>query len=205
MSGENFINYRIDERVAYGFTGGPDWSTSRTPMRNGIVRRNGNWDWPLHRYACDYALLADEVFEELRAMTYIARGGLYAFRFKDWDDYRAVHQPIGIGNGSSAPMQLAVQYTKGPVTFTRRIVLPLSPTVSDEDGAPVPVSVDPLTGLATPTGTWPTGKALFWDGEFDVPTYFERDFNPITRRSPNVSTQRLSLYEERAPLVAVPP
>ena len=68
MSGENFINYRIDERVAYGFTGGPDWSTSRTPMRNGIVRRNGNWDWPLHRYACDYALLADEVFEELRAL-----------------------------------------------------------------------------------------------------------------------------------------
>lgn len=206
MSSVNFIDYRLDPRYAYGFTGGPDWRTVQTPMRStGIVRRDRKWMMPQHRYSASYALEADDAFAELRAMTYVTAGAWLAFRFKDWDDYQANRQLFGVGDGTDDPLQLVRSYTKGPRTFTRIIRLPLSPVIVDEDENVLSATVDPLSGLATPAAPWPSGKLLYWSGEYDVPVFFQEDYNPITRRSPGTSTQRVVLVEEMAPLVAEDP
>lgn len=206
MSAVNFIDYRLNPDYAYGFTGGPDWRTIQNPMRTtGIVRRDRKWLMPQHRYSTSYALPREEAYQELRAMTYVACGAWLAFRFKDWDDFQCTNELIGTGDGTTNPLQLVKTYVKGPRAFTRYIRLPLSPVLRDQDDNVLAVTVDPLTGLAVPDSPWPSGKGIFWTGEFDVPTFFQDDYNPITRRGPGTSTQRMVLVEEMAPLVAIEP
>lgn len=206
MSAVNFIDYRLNPNYAYGFTGGPDWRTNRNPLRTtGVVNRDRKWLMPQHRYSANYALPMQEAFDELRAMTYVTCGGWLAFRFKDWDDYDVVDELIGTGDGTSNPMQLVKTYTKGPRSFTRIIRLPLNAVLRDEDNNTLSVTVDALSGQVVPASPWPSGKGIYWTGEFDVPVYFESDYNPITRRSPGTSSQRVVLVEEMAPLVAEEP
>lgn len=209
MTQINFIDYRLDDKVSYGFSGGPEWRTLSAQLRTtGIDLRRKKWTMPRHKFTIDFTKLHEDAFEELVAMTYVACGSWLAFRFKDVttrNGYLAEDEPLGTGDGSSDPIQLVKTYVKGPRAFTRIIRLPLSPVIQDEDDNVIAATVDPLTGLATPVGTWPAGKALRWNGEFDVPVYFQDDYNPISLDGPSLSSQRVVLVEELAPLIAVEP
>lgn len=209
MSQVNFVDYRISDGVSYGFEGGPDWRTIKTPMRTtGIVRRNRGWMMPQHRYTADYTKLHADAFDDLVSMTYVTCGAWLAFRFRDVttnNGFIAQDEVIGVGDGTDAPLQLVKTYIKGARHFTRIIRLPVNPVIRDEDDAIIPATVNPLTGIAIPTGTWPNGKVIRWSGEFDVPVSFQDDYNPISLDNPSLSSQRVVLIEEMAPLVALEP
>lgn len=192
-----FIDHRINDRYKLGFSGGPEWNTRRTPMDNGRVLKNRQWLYPLGKWTTDYSLLSAVEQETLRAAFWVCAGGFADFRFRDWSDFKAVHQLIGMGDGTATPLQLVRNYVFGPASFVRPINLPLNVVVTDEDDAIVPVTVNPLTGMVTPVGTWPTGKALYWDGEFDVRACFDQDYNPLTWESSRHATCQVTIIESR--------
>lgn len=192
-----FIDARLNSRYLYGFSGGPQFNTLRTVMANGYTRKKRMGYYPLHRFSTNYGLLSPQEQEELLAAFWVCGGGFDEFRFKDYNDFRAVDQVIGVGDGTTDPLQLLRNYTFGSVTFSRPITLPLGAVVKDSDDNTLSVTVNPTTGMATPAAPWPSGKVIRWSGEFDVKVSFEEDYTPLTAVASKVKESLVKLVEVR--------
>lgn len=191
-----FIDTRLNDRYLFGFTGGPAWSTLKVELQSGRNRRKKLWSMPHHRYRTNYAALNDSERDGL-LNAFMAAGGSYAsFRFRDYNDFVAVDQLIGVGDGTSTPKQLVKNYQFGAALYTRPITLPMDVVIRDEDGNVVPATVNATTGMVTPTGIWPDGKALFWSGRFDVRVNFSADYNPFTAVATGVRECTVELDED---------
>lgn len=191
----SFIDTRFSHRVLSGFSGGPRWNTLRKELMSGRNRRKKLWAMPRFEFIADYAAFTQAEQEEIYNAFIVAGGSFSAFRFKDWNDYRAQSESLGTGDGTSDPIQLVKTYVFGAAEYVRDITLPLNAVVT-ADGTPITVTVDPLTGLATPAAPWPVGQALAWSGQFDVRVTFAEDFNPFTAITTNLSECRVSLIED---------
>ena len=192
-----FIDARINSDYTYGFTGGPQWNTLKVDMANGHVRKNKDWALPLGKWSTNYALLSPQTQEALLAAFWVCGGGFSDFRFKDYNDFRAIDQVFGVGDGTSTPIQLVRNYQFGSVVFTRAISLPLNAIIKDQDNNVLAATVNPTTGMATPSSPWPNGKVLRWNGEFDVKASFEEDYNPFTAQASNVRECPVRIIEVR--------
>jgi uncharacterized protein (TIGR02217 family) len=182
-----FIDTTLSRRVESGFSGGPTWNTRVTPMANGRERRNAEWALPHHKFTADYALLDPIAQNEILVAFWSARGQKDSFRFKDWNDYRVTGQAMALGDGTATPRQLTKTYTFGPTSFVRNIILPVATSVRiTANGSPLSVTVNDLTGMVTPVGTWPSGQTILQSYEFDVRVRFGADYYPFTR--PNAVT-----------------
>lgn len=169
-----FIDTRLLDCVSYGTQGGPTWSTRKVGLKSGIVKRNAQRSRVLYRYVLAYHNLRPDHYKEVIGAFNACRGGLYSFRLKDWSDYQAVNQYIGVGTGSSQSLQLAKLYEFGASNYSRAIRKPVSGTVSlTQNGSPLSATVDYATGIVTFTAT--ASAVIRWSGEFDVPVMFSQD------------------------------
>lgn len=192
-----FIDTRLSPRVAYGFTGGPEWKTLVVPMMSGRNRRRAEWSMPHHRYTADYTLLDPVAQNEVLEAFIVCRGQLHSFRFKDWNDFVATDQSMAVGDGTSTPRFLTKTYTFGGQSYVRTITLPIVATlVVTANGAPIAVTFNANTGKVTPDAPWPNGAVIKASFEFDVRVRFADDFVPFTRNSPRTAQAEVSLVED---------
>lgn len=191
-----YINTRLDECVAYGFSGGPAWNTLVVNMDNGREQRNGQWLYPKHRYSAQFMNVRPQARDEILNAFHAARGKLHAFRFKDWNDYTATSEAIAPAIGTSTAVQLVKSYTFGSEVSTRLIQAPVSGAVIYKDGSPVSGTLDTATGLFTPSAPWAAGSYT-WSGEFDVWVRFDSDYNAFTIGDWQAHTADIELVEVR--------
>lgn len=185
----SFIDIQLSRQVSVGFRGGPSWNTLVVEMASGKNRRRQEWAMPHHKYTADYTLLAPDDQNDVLAAFISCRGQLHSFRFKDWNDYKATAQTMAVGDGTATPRQLTKTYTFGTGAFTRTIALPVAGSVAiTANGVPMTVTTNTLTGMVTPTGTWPSGQVIKASFEFDVRVRFGADFYPFDRNT-NVSAE----------------
>lgn len=191
-----FIDQRLSKSVEAGFTGGPEWKTLIVPMSSGREARRGQWSMPHFKFSADYTVLNPREQNDILAAFMAARGQLHSFRFKDWNDFKAAKQVLGVGNGTSSPMQLVKHYEFGPSSYTRVIELPIAVSVAVQaNGVPVSVSIDEDTGQVTPMASWPSGQSITADFEFDVRVRFAADHFPFTQHAKSVSHVSIDLLE----------
>jgi uncharacterized protein (TIGR02217 family) len=109
-------------------------------------------------------------------MYHACKGAAYAFRFKDWSDYRCTSEALGTAPSSgTAAIQLRKTYANGGFSTVRDITKPVSGTVTVfVNGVAKAGTLDTTTGRFTPTSAW-SGGTLTWTGEFDVPVRFATD------------------------------
>lgn len=170
----SFIEARLLECVAYGTQGGPTWSTRRIALKSDIKRRNPRRSRPMYRYQVIYRNLLEGDHSEVINAFNACMGGAYGFRIKDWSDFTADDQLLGIGTGAEQEVQLVKLYTFGTQTISRPIRKPVAGTVQlTANGVPIASTVDTTTGVVTYTAT--NGTVVRWSGEFDVPVCFEDD------------------------------
>lgn len=193
----SFIDTRLNNRFTFGFTGGAAWNTIKFELLSGRNRRKKGWAMPHHKYTADYATLSEVEKNALLHAFMVSGGSFSAFRFKDLNDHTVTQAEglLGVGDGTSAPVQLTKTYAFGPTTFTRAITLPLNAIVY-ENGVAKACTVDPLTGMATPTTPWTLGATRTWSGEFDVRVTFGADFNPFTSAASDVRECTVELVED---------
>lgn len=197
-----YIDHRISDCVAQGFTGGPEWNTLIVAMANGREQRNGQWLFPKHRYTAQYMNFQRANQQEILAAFHAARGQLHAFRFKDWNDYTAESEsgywePILTPViGTTTPAQLYKQYFMGSESTLRKIQAPVQTVVVKRGVTPVSVTVDYSTGLVTPSSNWLSGSYT-WEGEHDVWVRFASDYNSFTANTHNAATADIELVEVR--------
>lgn len=204
-----FINEIFPEDISNGAQGGPRYSTSRTESLNGRVKKNINWQYPLHSYDVAFGVRSFEDLHKVLSFFHVAEGAAHSFRFKDWFDYKSclphdeisrTDQLIGTGDGTTRTFQLIKRYTVGPHVKFRQINKPRLNTLivafSGLNVDPSGYTVDEfgrLTFLSAPT----PGTLITAGYEFDVPVSFEEDDLPTNLDGYDNGTVNVVLTEER--------
>lgn len=181
-----FIDERLDTCVAYGFMGGPQYSTTVVRMNNGHEQRNGQWLFPIHRYSAQYMNIDEDLRDEILAAFHVCRGQLHCIRFKDHNDFEGIAQPFLLINGI---WRMAKQYTKGAHTTSRLVQAPVQGTITLGGGGSL-ANLDYSTGIYNGDAT-----GLTWSGEFDVWVRFESDYNAFVIGNRDAHTADISLLE----------
>jgi uncharacterized protein (TIGR02217 family) len=179
-------NVILDEELAIGFTGGPTFSTDKMLMVNGQERRFQNRTVAIHSYRYGFRNKHRSEIAELKAFFMDRRGDFKSWLLKDWGDFSATAEVIGVGDGVTRDFQLVKTYTAGFNPYTRiirhlkagTIVIKIAGAVQDNSGSPnaYHVSSTGLVSFATP----PAVGSITWDGEFYVPVRFDGDTFPIS-------------------------
>ena len=208
-----FLDTQFPTDISYGAQGGPKYSTTITRRLSGREIRNQNWTYPLHEYNIATAIKSMSDLDSVIAFFHNTNGSTNGFRFKDWADFKttsfltttgAADMPLGTYSGSGTT-QLYKTYTTGAYTKTRNITKPIANTVritvnSSEQSSPTwsyPWTLDDATGIITWTGTKPTGLAVEWGGQFDVPCRFADDSLETNLQSYNIGMASLKIIEIR--------
>lgn len=115
--------------------------------------------------------------EAVYAMWRASRGGLYAFRFRDWDpkNNTLTNEVIGTGDGSDTTFQITQTHTVGAVSAVRNITRPVSPFTVKKDGVTQVsgYSIDYATGILTFDVAPANGVVISVSGVFDIPVRFD--------------------------------
>lgn len=201
-----FIDAKMNEVVAYGFEGGPKYSTNEVMLENGTRNADARWMYPQHEYNAQLDNLKDEQRSEVIVMIHACRGKLHNFMFKDWNDFGKDMdpQPLNIPAdhvGTKKAVQLYRTYPWGPA-YTIRPIQAFETATIYKAGVAVPGTLDKTTGLFTPTNNWAAGSDYTWDGEYYVWVHFADDYNPATINSWQANTIQLDLIEEKRKITA---
>ena len=197
----SFVEERLLDCVSYGTQGGPSWLTRRVPHKSGIIRRNPLRARPTYRFVVVYRNLLPEHHAEILNAFNACMGGAFSFRLKDWTDYQAVDELIGVATGAEQVVQLAKLYEFGTRNISRPIRKPVAGTVTlTANGVPIAATIDTTTGEATFTAT--NGHVVRWSGEFDVPVMSEEDDLLSSMEDKNADglflTSDVTLLEDKA-------
>lgn len=174
------LNDELDPCVAFGFAGGPEFTTRITPIANGHERRNAEWSQARHRYTAPFNNITDAEYRLIKKMFNACRGQLHGFLFKDHLDYQATDEAFGTGDGATVAFQLVKKSTIDGETYTRTITRPVTGVVVKEAGVTKTGTLDTTTGIFTFDTAPANGAALTWTGEFRIPVRFASDWLPFS-------------------------
>ncbi|MGE0108143.1 MAG: DUF2460 domain-containing protein [Bdellovibrionales bacterium] len=185
-----FHEVRFPDDIAYGASGGPAYSTSVISTASGYEQRNQNWSSARGQWDVSSGLKKASQLEILIAFFRARKGKAHGFRFKDWTDYTATAQQIGLGDDETQTFQLIKEYKSGAGSETRAITKPASGTVviyADGNEVITGVSVDTTTGIVTFSEAPESGTIITADFEFDVPVRFDTDTMDVTIENFNLN------------------
>lgn len=185
----SFHEVRLPARLAFGSTGGVERRTEITTLASGFERRSTPWAMGRRRYLIGANLRSLDDMAELTAFFEARRGRLYAFRFRDFADFKscgpggtpaATDQVIGEGDATRTVFQLAKAY--GDVE--RPIAKPVEGSVTVAvDGDGVEAEVDVETGAVTLDAAPDEGAVVTAGFLFDTPVRFDTDRIEVTLES----------------------
>ncbi len=183
-----FDNVRFPTSISRGSTGGPERRTDVVATASGREERNARWANSKRRYNAGFGVKSLDDIHAVVAFFEERRGKLYAFRWKDFADYKscvasatpaAIDQIIGTGDGVNAVFQLTKKYGTGTRDYLRTITAPVSGKVliAVNSLPSTQFGVNTQTGLVTfNAGSIPVSGAIVTAGfEFDVSVRFDTD------------------------------
>lgn len=173
-----FIETRFPVDIAFGSSGGPEYSTDIVIVQSGHEQRNANWSQARAKYNVAHGVKTQAQLDALIAFFRARKGRADGFRFKDWADYKVTGQNIGTGNGTTTVFQLKKTYTSGSGSETRTITKPVSGTIAIYKDAVLQSSgytADTTNGQITFSVAPANGVVITADFEFDVPVRFDTD------------------------------
>ena len=171
---------RFPEDVSYGSVGGPTFSTNISELTNGIEQRKINWSYPRCRYNIIYGAKSYSQIAAVVNFFYAHKGRALPFRFKDWADYKATKQNLGVGDGKTSSFRIVKNYKAGSNSFTRIITRPVEGSIKiylDDELQQIELySVDFKNGSIIFNRPPIDNKVVYADFEFDVLVRFDTDF-----------------------------
>lgn len=199
-----FHEVQIPKEFTLDAKGGPGFLTSVVMAQSGFEQRNINWEQTRAKYDIGFLNKNQAYTDKLISFFRNRFGKAYGFRFRDWTDYQATGELVGVGTGSTQNLQLAKTYTSGGYSFTRKIRKPVTAAVKDVDGnnvsntvhiyydgveqsassSPVIWTLDYTTGILTVHAS--NGVVITWTGQFDIPVRFDTDDMGVVATTPKI-------------------
>ena len=187
-----FDNVRFPTSISRGSSGGPERRTDVVATASGREERNARWANSKRRFNAGFGVKSLDDIHAVVAFFEERRGKLYAFRWKDFADYKScppsaapasTDQIIGTGDGATTTFQLIKKYGSGTRDYQRAITAPVSGKVimAVNGVTTTQFAVNLQTGIVTfNAGSIPVNGAIVTAGfEFDVPVRFETDLISI--------------------------
>jgi uncharacterized protein (TIGR02217 family) len=185
----SFHEVRFPASLSFGSLGGPERRTDIVTLANGFEERNTPWAHSRRRYDAGLGLRSLDDVERLIAFFEARQAQMYAFRWKDWADFRSCRpsgslspddQVIARADGMTRQFQLIKTYRSGDQAYARPIAKPVLGTVTLAiEGTQlyegVDFEVDLTTGLVSLTEAPTLGLEITAGFEFDVPVRFDTD------------------------------
>ncbi len=214
---------RFPEKISYGSSGGPNFSTDVVTVDSGYETRIVKWSQARHSYDAAFGVMTEDLLSDLISFFQAMMGKANSFRYKDFGDYKSCKlkqtpssndQLIGEGdstNGSdgTSTFQLIKNYSAGLVTV-RNILKPVQGTVLIEVNGTlktegVHYNLDYTTGVITFTsGNIPlldrgdgNPEEIKSGYEFDVPCRFDTDELNINFDAYSVGSTSVPIIEVR--------
>ncbi len=186
-----FIDVEFPREIAFGATGGPEWSTDIFSTFSGAEQRNqnrshylGRWDVGLVNKTETYTSTLIHFFNA------VAKGRANSFRFVNLvnADNWAYDQPIGTGDGADTTFQLIKRYSSGGQTYDKTIYLPTSGTVTCKLNGTLTTAftVNTTTGVVTFSVAPGLGVAITASYEWCAHARFDTDHFTCTRLDPDI-------------------
>jgi uncharacterized protein (TIGR02217 family) len=184
-----FHEVRFPVALSFGSVGGPERRTDVVAISNGFEERNAPWAHSRRRYDAGVGMRSLDDVELMIAFFEARFGQLYAFRWKDWSDFRSVKpsldisafdQILGLGDDLVTSFQLTKTYRSGDHEYVRPITKPVAGTIKvavgpDELEEGVDFTLDTTTGLLSFETAPENGFPVTAGFEFDVPVRFDTD------------------------------
>ena len=184
-----FHEVRFPANLSFGSVGGPERRTEIVTLANGFEERNSPWAHSRRRYDAGVSMRSLDDVATLIAFFEARQGQLYAFRWKDWSDFKSCasskepgfeDQVIGHGDGETKAFQLSKAYRSGAQTYTRPILKPVEGTLlvgvqGDPLVETVHYEVDFANGIVSFVDAPQEGVEVSAGFEFDVPVRFDTD------------------------------
>lgn len=197
----SFAEVQFPPDIAYGSTGGPEFSTDIVETYSGHEQRNSNWAEARIHYNVASGVKTAEQLALLIAFFRARRGQAEGFRFKDWTDYNATAELLGQGDGTVTDFQLLKRYSNGGVSRNRALTKPVAESVKlylDGELQLSGYTLDATTGIVTFNAAPANGVEVTADCEFDVPVRFATDrLSARLQDYGAYSTQDIPLIEVR--------
>ena len=187
----SFHDVRFPVDISLRANGGPGRRTQVVALASGKEERNASWADSRREYDVGLGLRSVDDVSDTIAFFEARLGRLYAFRFKDWADFKSTKpgqtpgnadQLIGTGDGQTASFQLVKTYADAAGSYVRDVTKPVFGTVLVAVNGVGKIenthfTVDHLTGMITFTGgnIPASGQAVTAGFEFDVPVRFVND------------------------------
>lgn len=179
--------------VAFGWSGGPGYSTRIVTMSNGRERRNAGQSQPRHRFVLPFQNIDPDKYYGIKQMHMVALGMLRPFLYQDPLDYQAVNEVFAVAEAGQDEFQLAKFSTIDGVTYQRQVYALYSPDPSESGEAiqatpTVTVNGSPSLGWtfdydrgkAFPPSPMAGGEVLRWSGQFSIWVRFNQDDLPFS-------------------------
>ena len=192
----SFHEVRLPARLAFGSTGGVERRTEIVTLGSGFERRSTPWAQGRRRYLIGANLRSLDDMATLTAFFEARHGRLYAFRFRDFADFKscapgastsATDQVLGQGDGTRTAFPLSKRYGDDQTAVARRITKPAEDTVRVAvDGVELPYgtfAVDHGTGMVTLDQAPELNAPVTAGFEFDTPVRFDTDRIEVTLES----------------------
>ncbi len=183
-----FHEVRFPTTLSFGSVGGPERRTEIVRLANGFEERNSPWSDSMRRYDAGVGMRSLDDIGTLIAFFEARRGQLYAFRWKDWSDFKSSRasepvtvsdQLIGIGDGVRTHFPLSKRYASGAQSYDRPIKKPVADTVvvglDGETVGQASYGIDATTGIVSFSQPPAEGATVTAGFEFDVPVRFDTD------------------------------
>lgn len=171
-----FIEERLLDSVSFGTVYGESFKTDVVTMRNKSESRNMLWSESQGLFTLVFnAMLPEDRFKIMQVFR-TCRGRGIGFRLKNWTDFKAERQKIGITTGSNenVSFQLKATYESHGFTTEKTIYKPVEGGVKVFSGdEEIPFTLDYTTGIVTIFDT--KISEIYWSGEFDIPVRFDSD------------------------------
>lgn len=160
---------RFPESISAGSTFGPGYSTGIARNIGGYEVSNQNWSMPLYEGDVGFAAKNQDDLDDLLAYFHGVAGMHNRFRYKNFNDFKAVGAEGTLVQLSSTTWQMYKTYTYAGLSASRKISKPIAGATIAGGGT---YTYSTVTGIITKSaGANPTG----WVGEFDFPIRFKTD------------------------------
>lgn len=185
----SFHDIRFPSAISRGSSGGPERRTTIVSLASGYEERNSPWKHSRRSYDAGIGVRSEDDIAAVVEFFEARAGRLYAFRWKDWSDYKsclpsqnpaATDVELGAGDGVNTRFSLVKSYNSGPGGYERPIRLPVAGSLAVAiNGADLTegddFTFDADTGEIALTYA-PAASQLVTAGfEFDVPVRFDAD------------------------------
>ena len=195
----SFHEVRFPADISFKATGGPEFKTDIVTLGSGHEKHNIIWSYPRARYELNFKDISKAQSNKVLAFFMARKARAYGFRFKDWNDFEAKNQILGVGDGTKTQFEMVKDYQDEIQNFSRRIFKPVEGNVDcfvDNISVTDGLSVDFTAGTINFSTPPAIGVVISADFQFDVPVRFNSDFlGSGTESYDDTSMKKIQLIE----------